>query len=42
MNNELQQHKTADTVKWILTLVAFILVGVMIIGIILGWLEKPS
>ncbi len=42
MNNELQQHKTADTVKWILTLVAFILVGVMLIGIILGWFEKKE
>ena len=42
MNNELQQHKTADTVKWILTLVAFILVGIMLIGIILGWFEKKE
>lgn len=40
MNNELQQHKKSDTVKWILTLIAFILVGVMLIGIILGWFEK--
>lgn len=42
MNNELQQHKSADTVKWILTLIAFILVGIMIIGIILGWFEKKE
>ena len=27
MNNELQKHKTSDTVKWVLTLLAFILVG---------------
>ena len=42
MNNELQQHKTADTVKWVLTLIAFILVGIMIIGIILGWFERKE
>ncbi len=42
MNKELQQHKSADTVKWILTLIAFILVGVMLIGIILGWFEKKE
>ncbi len=39
MNNELQDHKKSDTVKWILTLVAFILVGIMIIGIICGWFD---
>ena len=42
MNNELRQHKTADAVKWILTLMAFILVGIMIIGIILGWFENKE
>lgn len=42
MKDELQQHKTSDTVKWILTLVGFILVGVMLIGIILGWFEKKE
>ncbi len=42
MNNELQQHKTADTVKWILTLIAFILIGVLLIGIILGWFDKKK
>lgn len=42
MNNELQQHKKSDTVKWILTLIAFILVGVMLIGIILGWFERKE
>ena len=35
MKNELQQHKKADTVKWSLTLIAFILVGVMLVGLIL-------
>ena len=41
-NSELQQHKTADTVKWILTLIAFILVGIMLIGIICGWFDKKA
>ncbi len=42
MNNELQEHKKSDTVKWILTLIAFILVGVLLLGIILGWFEKKE
>lgn len=42
MNNDLQQHKKSDTVKWILTLIAFILVGVMLIGIILGWFDRKA
>ena len=42
MNSELQAHKTSDTIKWILTLIAFILVGIMITGIILGWFEKED
>lgn len=43
MRNELYEHKRSDTVKWVLTLVAFIVVGVMLAGIILGWFEKsPS
>ena len=42
-NNELYEHKRSDTVKWVLALVAFIVVGVMLAGIILGWFEKsPS
>ena len=40
MRNELYEHKRSDTVKWVLTLVAFIVVGVMLAGIILGWFEK--
>lgn len=40
MSNELQQHKTSDAIKWVLTLLAFILVGVMLMGIILGWFNK--
>lgn len=42
MRNELYEHKRSDTVKWVLTLVAFIVVGVMLAGIILGWFEKSS
>ncbi len=42
MSNEFQKHKTRDTVKWILTLLAFILVGIMLTGIILGWFDKKA
>ena len=41
-NYELYEHKRSDTVKWVLTLLAFILVGVMLAGIILGWFEKDD
>lgn len=36
MNNELEQHKNGDKIKWILTLIAFILIGVMFVGVIFG------
>ena len=42
MSNELYEHKRSDTVKWVLTLIAFIVVGVMLAGIILGWFEKDD
>ena len=42
MSNELYEHKRSDTVKWVLTLLAFILVGVMLAGIILGWFEREG
>ena len=42
MSNELYEHKRSDTVKWILTLLAFILVGVMLAGIICGWFDKKE
>lgn len=42
MNDELQEHKTSDKIKWILTLIAFIAVGIMLMGIILGWFEKKD
>ena len=41
-NNELYEHKRSDTVKWVLTLFAFILVGVLLAGIILGWFDKKE
>ena len=41
-NNELYEHKRSDTVKWVLTLFAFIFVGVMLAGIILGWFDKKE
>ena len=40
--NELYEHKRSDTVKWLLTLIAFIVVGVMLAGIICGWFEKKE
>lgn len=40
--NELYEHKRSDTVKWVLTLIAFIVVGVMLAGIICGWFEKDE
>lgn len=40
--NELYEHKRSDTVKWVLTLVAFIVVGIMLAGIICGWFEKKE
>ena len=42
MSNELYEHKRSDTVKWVLTLLAFILVGVMLAGIICGWFERKE
>ena len=41
-NNELYEHKRSDTVKWVLTLFAFILVGVMLAGVIFGWFDKKE
>lgn len=42
MNNELDKYKTSDKIKWILTLLAFILVFVMLAGIMLGWFDKKE
>ena len=35
----LESHKAADAVKWICTLLAFIVVGVLIAGLICGWFD---
>lgn len=41
-NYELYEHKRSDTVKWVLTLIAFIVVGIILAGIICGWFEKKE
>ena len=41
-NYELYEQKRSDTVKWVLTLIAFIVVGVMLAGILCGWFEKDE
>lgn len=42
MKEYIDRHKKADRVKWWLTLIAFVVVGVMLTGIILGWFTKAS
>lgn len=37
-----ENHVKGDTIKWILTLLAFILVGVLLTGILCGWFEKKE
>lgn len=41
-NYELYEHKKSDTVKWVLTLIAFIVVGVLLAGILAGWFDKKE
>lgn len=41
-NYELYEHKKSDTVKWVLTLIAFIVVGVLLAGLIAGWFDKKD
>lgn len=41
-NYELYEHKKSDTVKWVLTLIAFIVVGVLLAGLIAGWFDKQE
>lgn len=41
-NSELKKHKTADRIKWALTLIAFVLVAVTLVGIILGWFAPKT
>lgn len=40
--NELYEHKRSDTIKWVLTLIAFIVVGVLLAGLIAGWFDKKE
>lgn len=42
MYQDLNEHKKSDSVKWLLTLLAFITVGIMLAGIICGWFQKPE
>lgn len=35
MKNELQRHKKSDSVKWVLTAIAFILISVLLVGLCL-------
>ena len=39
MNNELNKHKSSDKVKWWFTLIAFLLMGVTIGGLLLGYIK---
>ena len=39
MNNELNKHKNSDKVKWWITLIAFLLMGVTIGGMLLGFIK---
>lgn len=42
MDNELTKHAMGDKIKWICTLLAFILVGVLLAGLICGWFVKKE
>ena len=42
MNNELFNHQKSDAVKCVCTLLAFLIVGVLIAGIICGWFDKKE
>ena len=43
MQNELNKHQRSDKFKWCLTLIGFILVGVMFAGLFMGWFNvKPN
>ena len=39
MYNELNKHKNSDKLKWWLTLIAFLLMGVTIGGMLLGYIK---
>ena len=40
MNNELFNHQKSDAVKWGCTLLAVLIVGILIAGVICGWFDK--
>ena len=42
--DELRQHKSSDKVKWFLTLIAFILMGLTLAGLITGYIvpQEPK
>lgn len=40
--DELRQHKSSDKIKWFLTLIAFLLVGATIAGMLLGYLTPRT
>ena len=42
MKNELNKHKSSDKIKWWLTLIAFLLVGATIAGMLLGYLTPRT
>lgn len=42
MQNELNQHKNSDKIKWILTLTAFILMGATLCGVVFGWITPNT
>lgn len=40
MNKQLHKHEKNDRVKWILTLMGFLLIGIMLMGILFGWIPR--
>jgi len=40
MNKQLHKHEKNDRVKWILTLMGFLLIGIMLMGILFGWMPR--
>ena len=42
MENELRNHKKSDSCKWWLTLIAFILMGVTLLGLVTGFITPMT
>lgn len=42
MKDELNRHKSSDSIKWVLTLIAFLLVGATLVGMILGYITPKT